>query len=166
MRRASTAVFLLLFASAASAAEVYKCKGKSGATIYSEYPCEAGAQPLKLRDSRPASSADATTASAADTAPAIDADDARDAERSCTASATASIYGPSNDRIAGYQQQLLALSQQLDTSSANSGTAIRARMAVLRQSIAGEHANAHTQDTAARRRCSQQHRQISGSPAL
>ncbi|WP_305806459.1 DUF4124 domain-containing protein [Stenotrophomonas sp. YIM B06876] len=165
MRRTSTAVFVLLFASAASGAEVYRCKGKSGATIYSESPCEAGAQPLKLRDSRLAGISEATTTTAADT-PGIDADDARDAERSCTASATASIYGPSNDRIAGYQQQLLALRQQLDSAGADNAAAVRARMAALRQSISGEHASAHAQDAAARRRCAQQHRTTGAAPAF
>lgn len=35
-------------------AQVYKCKGKSGESVYSEHPCDASAQPMKLREERPA----------------------------------------------------------------------------------------------------------------
>ncbi len=174
MQQAAATLFLSLFAFAATAADVYRCKGKSGETVYSEHPCDGGSQPMKLRDTRPASAAAPATETAAGEAtpeaePAADVSEARSAERACAASATASIYGPSNDRIAGHQQQLVALSQQLAgtgaNSAANSGQHIRARMTALRQSITREHANAHAQMTTARHRCAQQHRSAAATPA-
>lgn len=174
MHQVAATLFLSLFAFAASAADVYKCKGKSGETLYSEYPCDAASQPMKLRDTRPASAAipvAETTAEEGTPAaePTAGVSEARSAERACAASATASIYGPSNDRIAGHQQQLVALSQQLAGTGANSaadgGQHIRARMTALRQSITREHANAHAQMTTARQRCAQQHRSAAATPA-
>ena len=89
------------------------------------------------------------------TAPELD----RSAERECIAAATASIYGPSNDRVATYQQQMGVLNEQLaSTSAAERSQALRARMATLRQAITREHSSANTLVNAARRRCVEQHR--------
>src|SRR5690606_33297720 len=41
---------MLMLLPGLAAAQVYKCKGKSGETVYSEFPCDASAQPMKLRD--------------------------------------------------------------------------------------------------------------------
>jgi len=83
----------------------------------------------------------------------------RTAERECIANATASIYGPSNDRVATYQQQMTMLNEQLgNAADAQRSEALQARMANLRRAISREHAYAHEQVNAARRRCVEQHR--------
>lgn len=161
---------LLLLLPTSAAAQVYKCKGKSGETAYSEYPCDARAQPMKLRDEPPAppsTTASTTEAPAssedqptpADAASTPDHEAARAAERTCIANVTASIYGPSNDRVSVLQQQLSALNDQLTaTTDPQRAHALRARMSTLRQAITREHANAHTQMNDARRRCAERHR--------
>lgn len=168
--RLTVTLLLVAVAPASWSADVYKCKGKSGETVYSESPCDSNSQPMKLRETRPSN--EGVTAVEADedrpavSAPVAETDIAREAQReaqrACTAAATAAIYGPSNDRVAGYQQQLAALRQQLDAGgngvSADSGNGIRAQMTALRQSITREHANAHSLVSAARKRCTQQHR--------
>src|SRR5690606_8565246 len=154
---------------ASAAAQVYKCKGKSGETAYSEYPCDAKAQPMKLRDEPPAppsitaSTTEAPAATEASSAPSEDAsaadhEAARAAERTCIANVTASIYGPSNDRVSVLQQQLSALNDQLTaTADAQRSQALRTRMGTLRQAITREHGSAHTQMNDARRRCAERH---------
>lgn len=160
------ALLLFAIAPAAWAADVYRCKGKSGETMYSESPCDGNTQPMKLRDTRPLSTAEASAALGGSS---TEVDDAREAQRACTATATAAIYGPSNDRIASYQQQLASLRQQLDTAGsgmpADNGSGLRGQMTALRQSIAAEHGNAHSLVNAARQRCVQQHRREDASPA-
>ena len=153
-------------------AQVYKCKGKSGESVYSEHPCDASAQPMKLREERPGTpapppameggeaAASQEPAPPPTAAPAASVD--RTAERECIANATASIYGPSNDRVATYQQQMGMLNEQLaSASTAERSQALRARMATLRQAITREHGNANTLVNAARRRCVEQHRPAS-----
>lgn len=162
----------LLLPPGEAAAQVYKCKGKSGETMYSEHPCDANAQPMKLREQRPATplpaayvppapEASAQT-SESDATPyaggAPDIEAARAAERECTAAATASIYGPSNDRVASYQQEMGALNEQLVGADAERSRAIQARMSKLRQAIGNENTHAHQLVVAARRRCAEQHR--------
>ncbi len=160
-------LMLLLLLPAAASAQVYKCKGKSGETAYSEHPCDAGAQPMKLREERPATPPppmepavqESSPLRESDTAPAPAAELDRTAERECIANATASIYGPSNDRVATFQQQMAMLNEQLaNAPDAQRSQALRARMANLRQAIGREHAHAHEQVNAARRRCVDQHR--------
>lgn len=163
-------VLLLSLTPVASAVEVYKCKGKSGETHYSEHPCDANAQPMKLRDDRSGSTR-SSTATVAAPPPSLPANtgggaegvDPRENERTCIESATASIYGPSNDRIANDQQQLLALTQQPVTTAENA-KATRARMEELRRSISNEHTRVHQEATAARQRCTQQHRPSTPAP--
>lgn len=149
-------------------AQVYKCKGKSGESVYSEHPCDASAQPMKLREERPGTpapppameggeaAASQEPAPPPTAAPAASVD--RTAERECIANATASIYGPSNDRVATYQQQMGMLSEQLPNADATRSAALRARMATLRQAISREHGSANTLVNAARRRCAEQYR--------
>lgn len=161
---------LLLLLPASAAAQVYKCKGKSGETAYSEYPCDARSQPMKLREQAPppssgtASGAESNPASepaaaATDGTSSVEQDAARTAERSCIAGATASVYGPSNDRVSVLQQQLVALNDQLAATADPQRTqALRTRMGTLRQAITREHSNAHTQMNEARRRCAERHR--------
>jgi len=160
---------LLFLLPAGASAQVYKCKGKSGETAYSEHPCDAHAQPMKLRDERPSASPPPSPSPPVEPeasplresegppppAPAPD----RTAERECIANATASIYGPSNDRVATYQQQMTMLNEQLgNAADAQRSEALQARMANLRRAISREHAHAHEQVNAARRRCVEQYR--------
>lgn len=160
---------LLLLLPASAAAQVYKCKGKSGETMYSEHPCDARAEPMKLREqaaATPASSASSAegqpaTAPAPAPAPAASGSpaEALEAERSCISTATASIYGSSNDRVGTLQQQMSTLNEQLaQATDAERSQALRQRMATFRQAISREHASAHTQMNTARRACIQQHR--------
>lgn len=161
---------LLLLLPASAAAQVYKCKGKSGETVYSEHPCDARAEPMKLRDtpvSAPApqqsEASEGSSGNEGDAPPApIDSRElaeAREAERSCISTATASIYGSSNDRVGTLQQQMGVLSEQLAAAEdAQRSKALRERMATFRQAISREHASAHAQMNTARRACVQQHR--------
>lgn len=161
-------LLLLLLLPASAAAQVYKCKGKSGETMYSEHPCDARAEPMKLRDSspsaQPASPAVSTEAAGTSTEPAPATEggelaESRAAERSCIANATAAVYGPSNDRVSTLQQQMSLLGEQLAIApDAQRSQALRERMATFRQAITREHASAHTQMNAARRRCIEQYR--------
>lgn len=163
---------LLLMLPATAAAQVYKCKGKSGETMYSEHPCDAKAEPMKLREQPVSSSPPAAGIAASppaatlpDSQPAQPesksgtAAEALDAERTCISTATASIYGSSNDRVGTLQQQMSMLNEQLaQADDAQRSQALRQRMATFRQAISREHANAHTQMNTARRACVQQHR--------
>lgn len=163
---------LLLLLPASAAAQVYKCKGKSGETVYSEHPCDARAEPMKLRESAvsaPAPQQPAVSEGEHEgagegeqaTAPANSEElaRARDAERSCISTATASIYGSSNDRVGTLQQQMGMLNEQLAAAQdAQRSKALRERMATFRQAISREHASAHAQMNTARRACVQQHR--------
>ncbi|PZU27701.1 MAG: hypothetical protein DI584_08120 [Stenotrophomonas sp.] len=161
---------LLLLLPASAAAQVYKCKGKSGETVYSEHPCDARAEPMKLRESpvpAPAPSQQMAIEgehqgeNEAAPAPADSRElaEAREAERSCISTATASIYGSSNDRVGTLQQQMGVLSEQLAAAEdAQRSKALRERMATFRQAISREHASAHAQMNTARRACIQQHR--------
>ncbi len=168
-------MLLLLLLPASAFAQVYKCKGKSGETMYSEHPCDARAEPMKLREhsaptpvATPVSSETAvrdepgqTSESASPTATESEREREanRDAERSCIANATASVYGPSNDRVSTLQQQMTMLGEQLaNAPDAQRSQALRTRMATFRQAITREHGNAHTQMTAARQRCLEMHR--------
>ena len=151
---------LLLLLPASAAAQVYKCKGRSGETMYSEHPCDARAEPMKLRDQAGANGA--TSPSSPVAAPASGSGtpaEALEAERSCISTATASIYGSSNDRVGTLQQQMGILNEQLAAAQdAQRSKALRERMATFRQAISREHASAHTQMNTARRACIQQHR--------
>lgn len=147
MRLIHAAILLALLPGAA-AAEVYKCKGRNGESVYSQHPCDESTQPMALRVTRPASSADPD-------APPATAGSGLDAEQHCVSTAGASIYGPSNDRVASYQQQVAALHQQL--AGAPDNAAIRGQVASLQQAIARERASANAQLGAARKRCALEH---------
>ncbi|MCD9086249.1 DUF4124 domain-containing protein [Stenotrophomonas sp. SY1] len=171
---------LLLLLPTTAMAQVYKCKGKSGETMYSEHPCDARAEPMKLREhtaptpvaasgqasaeasvegSEPSAEGSSSAPSAASAANAKAAEESRAAERSCIANATASVYGPSNDRVSTLQQQMTLLNEQLaNAPDAQRSQALRTRMATFRQAISREHGNAHAQMNAARQRCLEQHR--------
>ncbi|WP_269791229.1 DUF4124 domain-containing protein [Stenotrophomonas sp. Iso1] len=166
-------MLLLLLLPASAFAQVYKCKGKSGETMYSEHPCDARAEPMKLREhsvpapvaapvaSEPTVSTEPGQASESASAAAANSEleANRAAERTCIANATASVYGPSNDRVSTLQQQMTMLGEQLaNAPDAQRSQALRTRMATFRQAITREHGNAHTQMTTARQRCLELHR--------
>lgn len=165
-------LLLLLLLPAGAHAQVYKCKGKSGETMYSEHPCDARAEPMKLREDRVASTAagtgteppgqpptEAAPAATAGAGTSADGEANRAAERACIATATASIYGSSNDRVGTLQQQMAMLNDQLAAATtAERSQALRGRMATFRQAITREHANAQSQLNTARRACAEQHR--------
>ena len=150
----------LLLLPASAAAQVYKCKGRSGETMYSEHPCDARAEPMKLRDQAGSNGAISTSNPVAAPAPSSGTPaQALEAERSCISNATASIYGSSNDRVGTLQQQMSMLNEQLaQAADAQRSQALRQRMATFRQAISREHASAHAQMNTARRACAQQHR--------
>lgn len=162
--RVSVLTLLLLLLPTSAAAQVYKCKGKSGETMYSEHPCDARAEPMKLRDSPVSTPAPLQPTANEGQAAATPVDsgelaEAREAERSCISTATASIYGSSNDRVGTLQQQMSMLGEQLAAAEdAQRSKALRERMATFRQAISREHANVHAQMNTARRACVQQHR--------
>lgn len=172
-------ILLLLLLPASAFAQVYKCKGKSGETMYSEHPCDARAEPMKLREhtvptpvaapvastsepaagEEPGQASESASAAAAAAAASSELEANRAAERTCIANATASVYGPSNDRVSTLQQQMTMLGEQLaNAPDAERSQALRTRMATFRQAITREHGNAHTQMTAARQRCLDMHR--------
>lgn len=119
------ALVLLLSLPGLAAAQVYKCAGKSGETVYSQAPCSQGAQPHVLRSGQLAGS------------------NLR-LDRQCMDQARASIYAATNDRIAHMEQQIKLLQQ-----SANNGPQIRQ----LHQQITAENANANRLTQAARSDC-------------
>lgn len=116
---------LLLLTPAMAFAQVYKCKGKSGETVYSQDPCSSGAQPHVMRDGQLAGSS-------------------RRLDRQCLAEASARIYAGANDRTASLQQQITQLAAE-----GNHGV----RIAQLRQGIVAENAQANRSLTQARAGC-------------
>lgn len=108
-----------------SLAQVYKCKGKSGETVYAQEPCANDSKPVVLRSGQ--------------TAGMI-----RRLDRQCLNNESARIYAASNDRIALLQQQIQNLASQANNTP---------RIAELRQAINREHANAGRQMQSARQQC-------------
>jgi uncharacterized membrane protein len=116
---------LLLLIPAIASAQVYKCKGKSGETVYSQAPCTAGAQQHVLRDGQLAGSN-------------------RRVDRQCLDEASARIYAGANDRNASLQHQIAQLAAEGNHT---------ARIAQLRQSIVAENTQANRALTQARAGC-------------
>lgn len=116
---------LLLTVPGLSAAQVYKCSGKSGETVYSQSPCTQDARPHVLRNGHLAGS------------------NLR-LDRQCLDQARAGIYAAANDRVAALQQQVMLLQQSGNHSP---------RIASLREQIANENRNASRQASEARADC-------------
>lgn len=114
-----------LLLSGPAPAQVYKCKGKSGETVYSQDPCASDAKPVVLRSGQTAGMN-------------------RRLDRQCLNQASARIYAASNDRISMLQQQIQTLASQANNTP---------RIGELRQAINREHANANRQLEAARQQC-------------
>lgn len=108
-----------------SLAQVYKCKGASGETVYTQDPCTADAKPVSIRGSQPGQMTHRL-------------------DRQCLSDASARIYAASNDRIAGLHAHIQTLATQANNTP---------RIAELRRAIGREHANAQRQIDAARQGC-------------
>lgn len=119
-------LLLLLLLPAVSAAQVYKCTGRSGETVYSQDPCHADAQPHVLRSGQPAGS------------------EGMRVDSGCLAQARARIYANANDRAAGINQRIAEL---------RSGGAPAADLARLERERSQAYTEANTQLNAARRQC-------------
>lgn len=144
-------------------AQVYKCTGSNGETVYAQNPCGAGAKEVTMRPSRGAARSSAEVATQTAVFRSTDLSDAAIAERNCVSSARSSIYTPVDNRIAGYQRQLAELNRQLvaprDTlANATYESGVRAQVASLQQSISSERQTAETSWAQAQDRCADQRR--------
>lgn len=147
----------------AAQAQVYRCKGKAGETVYSQDPCDAASQPMLVRGTKAATITDAEAQTRAAVFKSTDMSDAAIAERNCLASADGGINAPSNSRVAGYQRQIASLNTQLAAANNNLAGAtyasgIHTQIAGLHQSIATERASAGAQMSAARQQCAEARR--------
>jgi hypothetical protein len=146
-------MLLLALLPGVAGAQVYKCKGRNGESVYSQDPCDGNTTPMALKVSKPASpggndGAGSSSGSAMDY---------------CVANASAVIYGPSNDRVATLQERVAALQQQAIAEPGNAN--VRGQIASLQQSIARERASATAQLSTARRRCADENAAPPGTPS-
>ncbi len=144
-------------------AQVYRCTGSNGETVYAQNPCGAGAKEVNVRSNRGATRSSAEVATRTAVFRSTDLSDASIAERNCVASARASIFGPVDSRIAGYQRQVGELNQQLaaprdNLANATYESGVRTQLASLQQSISMERQTAESSLTQARERCADQRR--------
>ncbi|MGH8038927.1 MAG: DUF4124 domain-containing protein [Pseudomonas sp.] len=156
--------FMALACSNEAAAQVYKCKGASGEAVYSQRPCGAQAEEMKVRSSKAASSTAGEAATRAAVYRSTDLSDAAIAERNCLASSSSSIYQPVNSRIAGYQRQIGELNAAAARAKNNLAGAtyeagIRTQLAGLQQTIATERQAADASMNLARQRCANDRRE-------
>jgi len=93
---------LLLLAPVASA-QVYKCKGASGETVYSQDPCGAGSEPMKLRSNRAASESAGEASNRAAVYRTTGMSDAGIAERNCLQGGTDAHLWAARSAYAGRQ---------------------------------------------------------------
>lgn len=147
-----------------AAAQVFKCKGGNGETVYSQHPCGPQAQEMKVRAAKAPSVSAAEVANRDAVYRSTDLSDAAIAERNCLASSRASIYPSAESRIAGYQRQIAGLNASAERANNNLAGAtldagIRAQISGLQQSITSEHQVADTAMNAARQRCADQRRE-------
>lgn len=168
--RLGIGLVLLALAPLASA-QVYKCKGASGETVYSQDPCGAGSQPMKLRPNRAAAESAGEAANRAAVYRTTGMSDAGIAERTCLQSEQSRILGPLDARTQAVNRQLAGLEHQLevtrsappeagnDVSRATLESGIRAQMSSLQQSLSAERVAADAQMSAARDRCAAARRQ-------
>lgn len=153
----------LLLPMTCSAGAVFKCKGANGATVFSEKPCGADAQEVKLR-ADPVQAA-TTPESAAQAREAEASTVARNTigiqARKCRDAANYSVTSVSNSRIAGYRQRIAALEARIATRANNLAGAtwesgMRQEIAALQQSISTEQASADQLLSAEIARCDQE----------
>jgi hypothetical protein len=157
MRTVIWGLVALLFAGPAMG-QVYKCKGKSGETVYQQDPCSPSSQPLNMRGTKPATRTQAEDQTRTTVFRSTDLSDAAIAERQCVGSATNAIYGPSNDRVAGYRNQIAGLNREIanlnnNLAGATAATGLRGQINGLQDSIATEQSTAAQLADSATQRC-------------
>ncbi len=150
--------------SQAVVAQVYKCKGPGGETVYSQQPCSPQAEAVNVRTNKAAS----TTAGEAENRKAVfrstDLSDAAIAERNCLASARSSIYPQLDSRLSEYQRQMARLNADAALARNNLAGAtyqagIRSQYAGLQQTIVSERQAADASMSRERQRCADERRE-------
>lgn len=141
-----------------ASAQVYKCKGASGETVYSQNPCAAGAEPMKLRSSRGSAESAGEAANRAAVYRNTGLADAGIEERNCVQGERSRIYGPLESRSQQVGRQVADLNRQLAAptgtlAAATRDSGIRAQIASLQQSLSAERVAADTQMSNAREQC-------------
>lgn len=149
----------LLAAAPWASAQVYKCKGASGETVYSQDPCGKGAESVKLRSNRAATETAGEAANRSAVYRTTELSDAGIAERNCLQSEQSRIYGPLDARAQATSRQIADLNRQLAAASgslagATADAGIRAQISSLQQSLSAERSAADSQMSSARDRCS------------
>lgn len=153
-----------LAAAPSAQAQVYKCTGAKGETVYAQQPCGAGAKELTVRASRAATRTPGEAATQSAVFRSTDLSDAAIAERNCMNAARSNIQGPIDRRIEAYQRQLAALNQHLGRTdedalaAATREAGVRAQIASLEQSISAERRSADSTLASAQQRCAEQRR--------
>lgn len=153
-----------LAAAPSAQAQVYKCTGAKGETVYAQQPCGAGAKEVTVRASRAATRTPGEAATQSAVFRSTDLSDASIAERNCMNAARSNIQGPIDRRIETYQRQVAALNQQLGRTdedalaAATRDAGVRAQIASLEQSISAERRSADSTLTSAQQRCAEQRR--------
>lgn len=137
------AVALMAGGAPLASAQVYKCKGASGETVYSQNPCAAGAEPMKLRSTRPSTESAGEASNRAAVYQNTALADAGIAERNCVQGERSRIYGPLESRSQQMGRQIAELNLQLATAGtqlagATQDSGIRAQISSLQQSMSAE----------------------------
>jgi hypothetical protein len=156
--RAMIVGFAVLLVATPAFGQVYKCKGKSGETVYQQDPCNPSSQPINVRGTKPATPSRAEDQTRATVFRSTDLSDAAIAERQCVASSHDAIYRPSNERVAAYRNQIAALNKEIGNLSNNlagatAATGLRSQISGLQDSIASEETNAAQLADSATQRC-------------
>ncbi|WP_369038536.1 DUF4124 domain-containing protein [Stenotrophomonas maltophilia] len=159
MNSTSAIALALLLATPLASAQVYKCKGASGETTYSQNPCGSEAVPMKLRSNRAASETAGEAANRSAVYRTAELNDAGFAERNCLQREQSRIYGPLESRSQAVNRQVADLNRQLagansTLAGATAESGIRAQISSLQQALSSERISADSQMTAARDRCS------------
>jgi len=158
MKRKVVMAMMLLGCAPLASAQVYKCKGASGETVYSQHPCAAGAEPMKLRSSRSSTETAGEASNRAAVYQNTELADAGIAERNCVQGERSRIYGPLESRSQQVGRQVAELNRQLaaagtSLAGATQDSGIRAQIASLQQSLSAERVAADTQMSNAREQC-------------
>lgn len=146
-----------------AAAQVYKCKGAAGETVYTSTPCTPAAEPMRVRNTRAATQTASDTANREAVFRSTDLSDARLAEQQCIAAANESIQRPADQRIAGYERQIRRLNEEAGQANNNLAGAtyhagIQTQISGLYSAISSERTSAASQLSAARTRCAEARR--------
>jgi len=158
MKGKAVMAMILLGCAPLASAQVYKCKGASGETVYSQNPCAAGAEPMKLRSSRSSTETAGEASNRAAVYQNTELADAGIAERNCVQGERSRIYGPLESRSQQVGRQVAELNRQLaaagtSLAGATQDSGIRAQIASLQQSLSAERVAADTQMSNAREQC-------------